>query len=124
MMAALDSRKSIHKEIYDRLLSSYNDKTKNAISGFANPEIENFHLVDVCNNLANDFDCISSADFSDAMGYLSFHYQAAKEMIRHQGFMMTLLSFLATILISFAIICGSFKPPAYRILQFQLSQLQ
>ena len=63
MMAALDSRKSIHKKIYDRLLSSYNDKTNNAMSGFAYPEVEYFHLVGVCNNVANDFDCISSVDF-------------------------------------------------------------
>jgi hypothetical protein len=41
-MAALDSRKFLHKEIYDKLLSSYNDITNNAISGFAYPEVEYF----------------------------------------------------------------------------------
>ena len=85
-MAALDSRKFLHKEIYDKLLSSYNDITNNAISGFAYPEVEYFQLVGVCNNVANDFDCISSADFSDAMGYLNFHYQVAHRNNKASGF--------------------------------------
>jgi hypothetical protein len=58
-MAALDSQKFLHKEIYDKLLSSYNGITNNAISGFAYPEVEYFQLMSVCNNVANDFDCIS-----------------------------------------------------------------
>ena len=75
-MAALDSCKFLHKAIYDKLLLSYNDITNNDMNGFAYPVVEFFQLVGVCNNVANDFDCISSADFSDAMGYLNFHYQA------------------------------------------------
>ena len=83
-MAVLDSRKFLHKAIYDKLLLSYNDITNNAISGFAYPEVEYFQLVGVCNNVANDFDCISSADFSDVMGYLN--YQVAHRNNRSSGF--------------------------------------
>ena len=84
-MGALYSWKSLHKEIYDNLLSSYNDITNNAISGFAYPEVEYFQLVGVCNNVANDFDCISSADFSNTMDYLIFHYQVAHRNNKASG---------------------------------------
>ena len=85
-MAALDSHKFLHKAIYDKLLLPYNDITHNAISRFAYPEVKFFQLVGVCNNVANDFDDISSADFSDAMGYLNFHYQAAHRNNKSSGF--------------------------------------
>ena len=85
-MAAMDRLKFLHKEIYDKHLSSYNDKTTNAISGFAYPEVEYFQIVGVCNNVTNDFDCISSADSNDAMGYLNFHYQVAHRNNKSSGF--------------------------------------
>ena len=85
-IAALDSCKFLHKAIYDKLLLSYNDITNNDMSGFAYPVVEFFQLVGVCNKVANDFDDISSADFSDAMGYLNFHYQAAHRSNKSSGF--------------------------------------
>ena len=83
-MAALDSCKFLHKAIYDKLLLSYNDITNNDMSGFAYPVVEFFQLVGVCNKVANDFDCISSADFSDAMGYLN--HQVAHRNNKSSGF--------------------------------------
>ena len=75
--APLDSRKFLHKTIYNRLLTSCNDITNNFICGFAYPEVKHFQLVGVYKNTANDFVCISSADLNDAMGYLNFNYKAA-----------------------------------------------
>ena len=85
-MAAWDSHKFLHKAIYDKILLSYNDITNNAISGSAYPLVEYFQLVGICNNVANDFDDISSADFSGAIGYLNFHYQAAHRSNKSSGF--------------------------------------
>ena len=76
-IADLNSCCFVHKDIYDKLLLSYYDLTGESISGFAFPEIQYFEHVGVCNNIAADFDNISSQDFSDAMSYLNFHYQVA-----------------------------------------------
>jgi hypothetical protein len=94
IMAALDSQKFLHKEIYDKCVSCYNDKTNNPISGLAYPEVEYFQLVGVCNNVANCFDCISSADFSDAMSYLNFHYQVAHINNKASGFHVDFAKFV------------------------------
>ena len=40
----------------------------------------------MCSNVVHDIDCISSADFSDAMGYLNFHYQVAHRNNKASGF--------------------------------------
>ena len=73
----MDSCCFVHKDIYDKLLFSYYDLTCESTSGFAIPEIQYFEHVGVCNNIAADFDNISSQDFSDAMIYLNFHYHVA-----------------------------------------------
>ena len=85
-MAVLDSRKFLHKAIYDKLMLSYKDITNNAISRFAYPGLEYFQLVGVCNNIINDFDSVSSEVVSDAMGYLNFHYQEANRNNMSSGF--------------------------------------
>ena len=55
------------------------------MNGFTYPAVENFHHKVVYNNYINDFDCISSADLSDAMGYLNIHSQAAHRINKTLG---------------------------------------
>jgi hypothetical protein len=57
--------------------SSYGDMTNNAISGFAYPGVKYFQLVAVCKYNNYTYDCIYSATFCDASGYLNSLYQAA-----------------------------------------------
>ena len=47
---------------------------KFVIQVFAYPEVENFQLVSESIILAQNFDWISSADCSDAIGHQGFHY--------------------------------------------------
>ena len=84
-MVDLDSPCLVHNCIYDKLLVSYYDLTCESISGFAFPEIQFFEHVGVCNNIAADFDNISSEDFPDAMSYLNFHYQVAHRNNKASG---------------------------------------
>ena len=84
-IADLDSCCFVHKGICDKLLFSYYDLTCESISGFTFPEIQFFEHVGVCNNIAADFDNISSQDFSDAMSYLNFHYQVAHRNNKASG---------------------------------------
>ena len=81
----IGSQKFLHNTLYDKLLSSYNVITNTAIWGCTYPEVEYFQCVGISNNVADDFDCISSADFSDAMGYLNIHSQAAYRKKKASG---------------------------------------
>ena len=76
-IADWDSQRFLHKSIYDKLLLSYHDSSCDAIGGFAFPEVFYFENAGVPFDIANNFDVISSQDFSDTKGYLNFHYQAA-----------------------------------------------
>ena len=85
MIADLGSRHIVHNGIFDKHLRSYYDLTCESISGFSFPEIQYFEHVGVCNNIAADFDNISSQDFSDAMSYLNFHYQVVHRNNKASG---------------------------------------
>jgi hypothetical protein len=76
-MADFDSCCFLHKSIYDRLLLSYHDSSCQAIYGFAFPKEFYFENAGVPSEITNNFDVISSQDFTDVMGYLNFHYQVA-----------------------------------------------
>ena len=87
-MADLDSHRFLHKSIYDKLLLSYHDSSCQAINGFAFPEVLYFENAGVLSEITNNFDVISSqdfSDFSDVMGYLNFHYQVAHRKIKSSG---------------------------------------
>ena len=83
--ADLDSQCFLHKSIYDKLLLSNQVSSCDAISGFAFPEVFYFENAGVPFDIANNFDVISSQDFSDAMGYLNFHYQVAHRKNKSSG---------------------------------------
>ena len=84
-IADLDSRHFLHKSIYDKLLLLYHDSSFDAIGGFAFPEVFYFENAGVPFDIANNYDVISSQDFSDAMGYLNFHYQVAHRNNKSSG---------------------------------------
>ena len=84
-MADLDSRRFLHKSIYDKLLLSYHDSSCQVINGFAFPEVLYFENAGVPAEITNNFDVISSQDFSDVMGYLNFHYQVAHRKNKSSG---------------------------------------
>ena len=84
-IADLDSWCFLHKSIYDKLLLSNHDSSCDAITGFSFPEVFYFENSSVPFDIANNFDVISSQDFSDAMGYLNFHYQVAHRENKSSG---------------------------------------
>ena len=84
-IADWDSQRFLHKSIYDKLLLSYHDSSCDAISGFAFPEVFYFENAGVPFDIANNYDVISSQDFSDAIGYLNLHYQAAHRNNKSSG---------------------------------------
>jgi hypothetical protein len=91
-MVDLNSHHFLHKSIYNRLLLSYHDSSCQAKNRFAFPEVLYFENASVPSEIANNFDVISSQDFSDVMGYLNFHYQVAHRKKNLQGIMITLRS--------------------------------
>ena len=84
-MADLDTCHFLLRSIYDSLLLSYHDSSSQAINGFAFPEVFYFENAGVPSEIANNFDVISSQDFSDVMGYLNFHYQVAHRKNKSSG---------------------------------------
>jgi hypothetical protein len=76
-MADLESCCFLHTSMFERLLLSYYDSSCQAINGFAFPEVFYFENAGGPSEIANNFDIISSKDFSDVVGYLNFHYQVA-----------------------------------------------
>ena len=84
-MADLDSCHFLHKSIYDSLLLSYHDSSCQAKNRFAFREVLNFENTGVPSKIANNFDVISSQDFSNVIGYLNFHYQVAHGKNKSSG---------------------------------------
>ena len=84
-IADLDSQCFLHKSIYDKILLSYHDSLCDGICGFPFPEVFYLETAGVPFDIASKFDVISSQDFSGAMGYLSFHYQAAHRNNKFSG---------------------------------------
>ena len=89
-MAALDICQFLHKAIFDILLLSYNDSTKNVVNIFAFPEEMYFEQAGVSIDVASEFDVLPSKDFSDVMGYLNFIIRWHTERSNFQEVMMTL----------------------------------
>ena len=83
--AELDGRKLWHERIYMRLVKQYLDDGDDDANTFVFSDNEFWSLVGIDTEFCKTYDKITAEDFSDAIAYINFHYQAAYRNNKQSG---------------------------------------
>jgi hypothetical protein len=84
-MAVLDARKMQHHAVFLQLVKQYLDDADEDANTMAFSDHEFWSYVGVDSGICKNYDLLTEQDFSDAISYINFHYQASFRKNKQSG---------------------------------------
>ncbi|KAI2502640.1 hypothetical protein MHU86_11834 [Fragilaria crotonensis] len=84
-MAELDARKMRNHAVFLQLVKQYLDDEDEDANTMAFSDHEFWSYVGIDSDICQNYDLLTEQDFSDALSYINFHYQASYQKNKQSG---------------------------------------